>query len=40
MKIRILRAASRDLIEGDTVLVFAVLDCRRKPAWVRKRFER
>jgi len=40
VKIRILRAASRDLIEGDIVLVFAVLDCRRKPARVRKRFER
>lgn len=27
-------------LEGDIVLVFAVLDCRRKPAWVRKRLER
>ena len=27
-------------VEGDTVPVFAVLDCRRKPAWVRTRFER
>ena len=24
-------------IEADVVLVYAVLDCRRNPAWVRKR---
>jgi hypothetical protein len=24
------------LLEGDTVLVYAVLDCRRSPAWSRK----
>ena len=24
-------------IDGDTVLVYAVLDCRRNPAWTRKR---
>ncbi|MCP4157809.1 MAG: type II toxin-antitoxin system RelE/ParE family toxin [bacterium] len=25
-------------IEGDTALVYAVLDCRRDPAWIRKKF--
>ena len=25
------------LIENDTVLVFGILDCRRNPAWIRKR---
>jgi hypothetical protein len=25
-------------IDGDLVLVYAVLDCRRNPAWARKRF--
>ena len=25
-------------IDGDQVLVYAVLDCRRNPAWARKRF--
>ncbi|MBL8540866.1 MAG: type II toxin-antitoxin system RelE/ParE family toxin [Betaproteobacteria bacterium] len=24
-------------VEGETVLVYAVLDCRRDPAWIRKR---
>ena len=24
-------------LENDTVLVYAVLDCRRSPAWIRKR---
>jgi len=24
-------------IEGDSVLVYAILDCRRSPAWSRKR---
>ena len=27
-------------IVEDTVVVFAVLDCRRKPSWVRKRLMR
>lgn len=26
-------------IEGKTVLVYAVLDCRRRPAWNRKRLD-
>jgi hypothetical protein len=25
------------LVEGQTALVYAVLDCRRRPAWIRKR---
>lgn len=25
------------LVEGETVLVYAVLDCRRSPAWIRNR---
>lgn len=25
------------LVEEETVLVYAVLDCRRSPAWIRKR---
>jgi hypothetical protein len=25
-------------IDGDQILVYAVLDCRRNPAWARKRF--
>lgn len=25
------------LREGETVIVYAVLDCRRSPAWIRKR---
>jgi len=25
-------------VDGDVVLVYAVLDCRRNPAWARKRF--
>jgi plasmid stabilization system protein ParE len=24
-------------VEGETVLVYAILDCRRNPAWIRKR---
>jgi len=24
-------------IDGNTVLIYAVLDCRRNPAWIRKR---
>ncbi len=24
-------------VEGQTVLVYAVLDCRRRPAWIRNR---
>jgi hypothetical protein len=24
-------------VDGDTVLIYAVLDCRRNPAWTRKR---
>jgi len=24
-------------VEGQTVLVYAVLDCRRRPAWIRDR---
>jgi len=26
-------------IEGDEVKVYAVLDCRRDPAWIRKRLQ-
>ena len=26
-------------IENDTVLIHAVLDCRRNPAWIRKRLK-
>jgi plasmid stabilization system protein ParE len=26
-------------IEDDTILVYAVLDCRRNPAWVRKKLK-
>ena len=26
-------------VENDTVLVYAVLDCRRNPAWTRNKFE-
>ena len=26
-------------IEDDTVLVYAVLDCRRHPAWIRKKLK-
>jgi len=26
-------------IESNTVLVYAVLDCRRNPAWIRKRIK-
>lgn len=26
-------------IEEDTVLIYAVLDCRQDPAWIRKRLE-
>ena len=26
-------------VENDTVLVYAVLDCRRSPAWIRKRLK-
>jgi hypothetical protein len=26
-------------IENDTVLVYAILDCRRSPAWIRKRIK-
>jgi len=25
------------LREGDSIIVYAVLDCRRSPAWIRKR---
>jgi plasmid stabilization system protein ParE len=25
------------LVEGQTTLVYAILDCRRSPAWVRKK---
>jgi hypothetical protein len=28
------------LLEGETVTVYAVLDCRRRPAWVRRRLRR
>ncbi len=24
-------------VEGESVLVYAVLDCRRRPAWIRER---
>lgn len=24
-------------VEGQTALVYAVLDCRRRPAWIRKK---
>jgi hypothetical protein len=34
MKIKILPS---DRVENDTALVYAVLDCRRNPAWIRKR---
>ena len=27
------------LIAGDTIEVYAVLDCRRNPLWIRKRLE-
>ena len=27
-------------VEGDRILVHAVLDCRRNPAWIRKRLAR
>ena len=27
-------------IDGDVILVYAVLDCRRNPAWARKRFRK
>lgn len=26
-------------LENHTVLVYAILDCRRNPAWIRKRIE-
>jgi len=26
-------------VENDTALVYAVLDCRRNPAWIRKKFK-
>ena len=26
-------------VEGETVLVYAILDCRRDPAWIRKRLD-
>ena len=26
-------------VESDTALVYAVLDCRRSPAWIRKRLK-
>jgi len=26
-------------VENDTVLVYAVLDCRRNPAWIRNKME-
>ena len=26
-------------IQGGSVLVYAILDCRRKPTWTRQRFE-
>jgi len=42
MRIRISEAARQDLIDGhrvehDTIRVYAVLDCRRDPAWIRDR---
>jgi plasmid stabilization system protein ParE len=27
-------------VENDTILVYAVLDCRRNPAWIRDRLNR
>lgn len=26
-------------VKGSTALVYAVLDCRRNPAWIREKFE-
>lgn len=26
-------------VEEDTILIYAVLDCRRNPAWIRKRLK-
>ena len=26
-------------IENDTAVVYAILDCRRRPAWIRKRLK-
>jgi len=35
MKIKISEAAEQDLIDGHPV--YAILDCRRDPAWIRDR---
>ena len=43
MKVKILRSATDDLVEGyhcisrNIARVYAVIDCRKNPAWIRNR---
>ena len=37
MRIELLDEAEQDLVDGFAIRIYAILDCRRDPAWTRNR---